>query len=553
MSGGDHSHHWGSHLLGGLLFIALYLAAQHWSADYLVKWLFALFGAVLLVKALFGMVETFLWQRALGILKLPSGIFGDAFEPDFEDAISFGLFETNPDNQGFLVAAKDNQLLYCNTDSHVTLLGSNGSGKSASGSINIAYSMDTNAIFTGKGTEVYLAARKWRAETFGHEIKHWNPYHLGGLDCDNINLLEDLFPFVEDNNPEALDIAANKALLLIPKSKGGGDNDFFLDFGRSFLGSALNYGVWSEIETGAPHGNLPYLQTQLGGSIEQLKMFLATMSGCDAFEGSIARAADRFLSLLKASPKTALSVLGVISNALSSFDPASKIGKAIQHSSFDVHDITRKKMTIFFSNAPDKVQNSPAIGLAVEMFTNISLRDQSKNRRILHFVLDEFGNLCGGEIPSIISMLYLGRSLKTRGIFFVQSTSIFDRYSEPNAFISQSACFLATAIRDVDDAKLLSERSGQYSAMVENVSLPVPEMGAAQDYSISLNEQAIPNKRSDEILQLKDYTALLFYRQNPPVLVDLVHYQSVKEWRAHVKTNPDIELEELPVKYSLTA
>lgn len=150
-------------------------------------------------------------------------------------------------------------------------------------------------------------------------------------------------------------------------------------------------------------------------------------------------------------------------------------------------------------------------------------------------------------------MLYLGRSLKTRGIFFVQDTGIFERYEEPGAFTTQAECYLASAVRSTKDAEELSKRSGQYSAVIESVNLPVDTVqGADGAYSINLPEQGIPNKRPDEILQLKDYTGLLFFKQNPPITVDLVHYQSVQEWRDYDEDNPDIELEDIPVKYRLT-
>lgn len=545
--------HWSTHLIGGMLFFGGYRLADSLGLGPVVSSAILGFSALLVVIAGIGFVREWRWRRALGPMTEPSGLYGTAFDPDVEDATSFGLVLDNPDNHAFLIAGKEGRLLYCETDSHVCILGPSGTGKTASVSTPIALSLNTNAIFTGKGIELYLAARKWRKDVFGHEVRHWNPYNLGGVGCDNINLLADLFPFIERNDPEAIEIAKGKSLLLVPKPKdSGGDNAFFPLFAGGFLGPAMNYFVWLEIETGEPVGNLPTLYRRLCGSIDDFRGFLFQMERCDGLEGSIALAAKRFISLLTTSPKTAMSVLGVISNALDSFDPASKIGKSITRSDFDVHGITHKKMSIFFSNKPDKVQDSPAVGLAVEMFIGISLRDQRKNRRVVHFILDEFGNLCGGPIPGVGPMLYLGRSLKTRGIFFVQSTSIFDRYDEPGAFISQSACFLATAIRDVDDAEFLSKRSGQFSAIVESTSLPVSnKRGMSDDYSIGLSEQAVPTRRPDQVLQMKDYTGLLFYRQNPPIEVDLVHYQSVDQWRDYAEKNADIQLDNVPVKYRL--
>lgn len=65
------------------------------------------------------------------------------------------------------------------------------------------------------------------------------------------------------------------------------------------------------------------------------------------------------------------------------------------------------------------------------------------------------------------------------------------------------------------------------------------------------NYDAFPLYRPDEFLQMPDYTASLFYKQNPTMMVDLVHYQSVKEWCDYAKTNPSITMDDVPVLYSL--
>jgi len=66
-----------------------------------------------------------------------------------------------------------------------------------------------------------------------------------------------------------------------------------------------------------------------------------------------------------------------------------------------------------------------------------------------------------------------------------------------------------------------------------------------------LSEKSIPLYRPDEFLQMPDYTAAVFFKQNPPIMADLVHYQSVKEWRDYAQSNPDITMDGVPVRYSL--
>ena len=168
------------------------------------------------------------------------------------------------------------------------------------------------------------------------------------------------------------------------------------------------------------------------------------------------------------------------------------------------------------------------------------------------FLLDEFGNLSKGEIPSINTAQYLGRSLGTQLVTFVQDTSIFERYREPSAFVTLSEVYMAWSVRDTDDAEELSKRSGNCSVMVENTNLQQQAGGEpGADYSVGLSEKSVPLYRPDEFLQMPDYKAAVFFKQNPPIMADLVHYQSVDAWRDYAASNPAIPMDGVPVTYRL--
>lgn len=71
--------------------------------------------------------------------------------------------------------------------------------------------------------------------------------------------------------------------------------------------------------------------------------------------------------------------------------------------------------------------------------------------------------------------------------------------------------------------------------------------------SLSLSEKGVPLIREDEFLQLPDFKAVLFYRQNPPSMIDLVSYRQVEPWRSHARPVPGAPPPgaDLPVRFRL--
>lgn len=43
--------------------------------------------------------------------------------------------------------------------------------------------------------------------------------------------------------------------------------------------------------------------------------------------------------------------------------------------------------------------------------------------------------------------------------------------------------------------------------------------------SLGIKEEGIPLFRADEFLQMPNFTAVAFYKQNSPLILDLVHYK----------------------------
>ena len=535
---------------------ALFSYLYSWSGQYAS---YSLLTSVFGLFALgYGIVAAWGFRSVLGFLPLwwqlkkPTGLYGTSFKPTIKDAVEFGLALDNSDGDGFPAAALDGKILYYRGNSHVTCVASNGAGKSASVSIPMGFSVGKHKslIFTGKGAEMSDIVGPYRRDVLKQDVFINDVWGISGEPNYCINPTGDLHEFVEREDTEALDISDGRSLILIPEAKG--DQKYFVDFARPILSDSIIFGVYNELDCGELSGNLPWVYQQFSGSEKHVKTFLQDMAGCEIYSGRIKRSGERLLGLLNQSPKTGLSVIGEITNALSLFDPATKLGQSIICSDFDVKRIKQKPTTIGICIPPDKI-NSHGLyaGLICDMLISTSLRARKLDVQCV-FLLDEFGNLSKGEIPSIRTAQYLGRSLGTQLIMFAQDTSIFERYEEPSAFVTQSEVYMAWSVRDTKDAEELSKRSGNTSVMVENTNLNQDMSGDTNSqYSVGVTEKSVPLYRPDEFLQMQDYTAALFYKQNPPIMTDLVHYQSVKEWLAYANTNPAIQMDGVPVKYSL--
>lgn len=531
---------WGQAVVG-LLFYIIYRAFVAVNSELFLQWLFGGMALLFLGLTLKGLLYALQWSWQLEKMKTPTGLYGSAIRPTADDAIGYGLSSDNFDGMGHLVAAKDGQLLFNRSGMHETRVAPTGSGKSQSGSIPIALSLGANCnmVITAKGLEVWEATSKYRSEVLGQECHLINTFEMDGVEGSSINPLDDIVLLCDAEDPEALELGTKKALTLMPVPKGGGgDNKFFGEFGRSFLAKAMVYVGHVQADTGYLCANLTHLNERLCGSDFEFKLFLNEMEECDAFKGALAQSAVRFKSLFKQSPRTAVSVLSEITNCLEPYNKATLLGKNTTTSDFNLEDILHKPMSLYIAMASDKVASQGAYAaLVIDTLLGMHLREKRTKNRVV-YCLDEFGNLSQGIIPSIIPALYLLRSKNGQIIIFSQDTGIFARYEEEkNAFVTQAQTYMASSIRSVEDAKTYSERAGQTSVIVESINLPQGQNEVENQYSIGISEKQIPNYRPDEFLQMKDYTGVVFYKQHPPIEVNMVHWNAVQEWHDYAQDN----------------
>ncbi|WP_127599598.1 type IV secretory system conjugative DNA transfer family protein [Nitratireductor alexandrii] len=551
--------HAGGQALAGLLVFLFCRFLDSVGASAALVWAFGGLSALFFLSALWALYGAFQWDRLLRSMKTPTGLYGRTSFPTAAHAEEFGLSFANDGGNGIPVAAVGDRIIYYPGPGHLSIRAPTNAGKTESSAANICFALGAhrNIIATAKGPELAWLCARYRKDVLKQNVHIVGPWQLmqrHGLTYSDFNPVGHLVGYAERKDPALIDKARQVAqILLAEPENGSGENKFFRSLGRDLLAWCLVFLAIQEADTGELCCNLSYLYKMICGSDEELRRFLEAMRACAEFDGSVRRAADRFLGKLTRSPKLGESILSEAADAIQIYEPGGVLARRSEYSDFNPRDLKSPDTptSIFFEIPPDYIAtHGKHFGLCLNTLIDLCIEADRFEPRVT-VVADEFANICDGALPAALPTLFLGRSRGVQLVTYVQETESYSRYGrEASAFTTQCEVVMAWGIRSTKDAKEYSERSGVLSTMTESGSLPVSLQESGGKYSIGLSEKGVPNFRADEFLHLPDYTAVLFYRQNPPVIVDLVSYRMVEPWRSHATPMPGAPaLGEIPVKF----
>jgi len=266
------------------------------------------------------------------------------------------------------------------------------------------------------------------------------------------------------------------------------------------------------------------------------------------YDGAIARAGKKFISQFGNNPKSAQSFLTEAQEALTIFESVTPIGRSCEHSTFRASDIKNKhiNVTIFIILPPEKSGlNDVYASLCLSSLCSTAIESDSFEPQTT-IIADEFENL--GYMPIMEKVLKIGRTRGLRLFAFIQDKeSLKARYGQLSSmFFTNTAILMAMDIRSVDEAKEYSERSGKKATVTDGAN--IPEDG--EDYSVSIKEEGTDLVRLDLFTRLPKFTAVLFKENNPPAILNLIHYKMIDPWRAYIDDVPGAPPEgEFPVKF----
>ncbi len=526
--------------------------------SFYAQWVFLGLVYLGICKTAFQLFADWKRGRLIKAMETPLGLEGSTHVPTVHDLIDAGLTTDNSDGQGYPIGAIDGKMLFYKGVSHLSIRAPNAGGKSESSAALACFALgnDRNLVVTGKGPELALLAAPYRM-ALGQDVIIIDPFNQtrgSGLSTHDFNFIGHLVRYAEADDRKLLDKSPKMANLILPEPQNGsGDNKIFRGLARLLLNGSFSFAACLEAETGELICNVPAIRSKLCSSDEELQGFLMEMSHCERYDGSIAAIAKRFLSLLQRAPKTAEGVLIELDETLALYDKGSTLGQRTQFSDFDPADIKRIPMSVFIVMPPELAQTHGIFaGAAIEVFLDLAIEADQFEPRI-SFILDEFANLSPGPIPSITTALFIGRSRGVQVATYVQETESYTaRYGpEASAFTTQSEVVLAWGIRSTKDAEDYTKRAGQRAVMTENINLQGGVLMSADDtYSLGISEKAITAFPAGEFLQMEDYKAVLFFKQNPPQTVDLISYRMIEPYRSQAGTIPGAQpLPDLPIKF----
>jgi len=509
------------------------------------------------IVTVFRLIRDFRLWLLLQRLMTPRGIYGRIGGTGTINGAEIGLKLSNPNGDGIPVGTDDGKnIAYWDGAGHGNVRAPTEQGKTASFFLPATVSLGAhrNIITTGKGAEVAYKSYKYRSEVLGQKVFNIDPWGEAarlGLPTHKFNPIGHLVTLAKFRSPELGEKTRQFAYTLKPEdAKASGENKVFRSVARDMVSEVSRYRAICEAEHGELICNPVGLYRDFCGSTENLLQVFREMQSCPDYDGAISAAGFRFEGVFRDTPKSAQSFLSEVTEALAIYEPSGVLAKNVEYSDFDPHILKTPDgpgVTINLIIPPGKSDiYGRHIGLVLDALATTALEASRFAPRVT-LLLDEFEMLFDGVWPTAERILKTGRSAGVNMITAVQETAGFSAYGDKaSMWTTQPELVMAWGIRSTSDAEDYAKRAGKRSI--------VPISGGAKtdehSLSYSMKEEGIDLMRIDEFMQMGPYRAAVFYKQNPLLLVDLVHVKSVDGWAQHIPEMPDAQPEPaMPLRF----
>ncbi len=195
------------------------------------------------------------------------------------------------------------------------------------------------------------------------------------------------------------------------------------------------------------------------------------------------------------------------------------IDAATNSSDFDLRDLRRKKMTIYLGFTDEDMERlSPLLTLFWQQLISFMIKeipDAVKEPYPLLCLIDEFSSL--GRLERLRRSLKLLREYRVRCVLMFQYIAqTYEKYShdEAKAFTNIKTK-VAYTTEDIGDAEFISKMLGTRTKRVVTYSVSNQQAGSSNGKSIQY--QAIPLMRPDEVMKMPSYISLVIRSGSAPV------------------------------------
>ena len=449
----------------------------------------------------------------------PDAFHGDARFAGTADLRRAGLLRRVPD-EGLLIGRHRGRYLWLNGAQHALMIAPTRSGKSTSVAIPVLLSYEASAVVLDVKGELHALTSGYRQQ-LGQQIVVWSPYEEDSGHRFN--------PFSALLHLDArLRLAELQTLAAIVYSTAPGADPFWSNQARTAFVAFASYlfEQWDQHRAGNrsldpntsplfPSMQRVYVLSAGGG--QSLASHLERLQA-DSFVSEATRAA--LSSLAGMAEQTLSSVIASMQAPLQQFlSPV--LAAATNASDFDVHDLRRKRMTVYVVIPPKKLDEA---GMLLNLFFSTVIGgnlhgDARSDASITHQVLmlmDEFTAM--GRLDVWARRISVSASYGVRDLTIVQSRAqLRGVYGAEDAqnFITNHAASLVFTPREQEDAQEYSQALGDRTVRRKQRSSSHGQGGRSR--STSEQDERRPLMLPQEIKELPRDEQLIFLEGCRPI------------------------------------
>lgn len=378
---------------------------------------------------------------------------------------------------------------------------------------------------------------------YGHEVYLFDPFAEDGR-THRYNPLS----AISDGLFRVGDILAIGYALYPP----GGHDDFWKDQARNlFLGIVLLLCEWRDVRRAGKGESIPDCPVTMGEVLRQssgngmpIKAYLqrALVQHRNLLTGPCIDALNRFLSN---DDKVLASILATFHAPLTIWaNPI--VDAATSGNDFDLHDVRRRRMSIYIGITPDHLSEAALlVNLVFSQLVNLNTKQLPEADPTLRFqcllLLDEMTAI--GKIHIIARAVAYMAGYNLRLLSIVQSVaqleSVYGR-ADARTFLTNHAMQILYAPREQKDANDYSEMLGTFTDQSRSVSRPTAIFGGRGGSSESVSEQRRPLLLPQELKELGRDKEIIVLENTKPILADRICYWRDPVFASRVSAAPSI-------------
>lgn len=405
--------------------------------------------------------------------------------------------------ESLIIGKKEGLPIYSNYFEHVLVFAPSGSGKTRSIAIPNLFHFPYSVVCNDIKFTLFDTTSGYRRDVLGHACYCFAPTRKNG----HSHRFNPLSTIAKDKLARITDIQQIAHILMPDNPK---EQPIWTQASRKLFKTLVLFLLDSD-EHRATLGEINRLVKQ-----EQFDDWLKEMlDNTDNLDPEFYR---NGYSYLNNHEKTRQGILETFSGYFELFDDPF-VDAATSASDFDFSDLRRKKMTIYIGFTDEDMERlAPLLTLFWQQLITSMIKeipDPILEPYPLLCLIDEFSSL--GRIERLRRSLKLLREYRVRCVLMFQYIAqTYEKYShdEAKAFINMKTK-IAYTTEDINDAEFISKMLGTRTKKVVSRSVTSQQSGVSDGKSI--NYQAIPLMRPDEIMKISPDIALIMRAGVAPI------------------------------------